>query len=116
MAEGEGVQVEDEVTAFLKMLDEVYAVFGLQYSLALSTRPEGYLGELALWDQAEKALEDALNKTGAPPFYPQKKRCAPLPPSTRPVCPSVYPHLDLSRQGKHGHCAPIAAPSAAHPS
>jgi threonyl-tRNA synthetase len=58
-------QVEAEVTQFLRMLGEVYDVFGLQYSLALSTRPEGYLGELPQWEQAEKALEDALNKTGA---------------------------------------------------
>lgn len=34
----------DEVKAFLKMLDEVYGVFGLDYTMALSTRPEGYLG------------------------------------------------------------------------
>lgn len=34
-----------EVTSFLKMLDEVYGVFGLDYTMALSTRPESYLGE-----------------------------------------------------------------------
>jgi hypothetical protein len=34
-----------EVTSFLKMLDEVYAIFGLDYTMALSTRPESYLGE-----------------------------------------------------------------------
>ena len=58
------LQVEAEVTSFLKMLDEVYAIFGLEYSMALSTRPEGYLGEVPLWDQAEAALTDALKKTG----------------------------------------------------
>jgi threonyl-tRNA synthetase len=57
-------QVGAEISAFLKMLGEVYAVFGLDYKMALSTRPEGYLGELEVWDQAEKALEDALNTTG----------------------------------------------------
>lgn len=57
-------QVEAEVTSFLRMLDEVYGTFGLTYSMALSTRPEGYLGELEVWDKAEKALEEALNKTG----------------------------------------------------
>ena len=46
------------------MLDEVYTVFGLEYKMALSTRPEGYLGELSLWDQAEGALEQALNDAG----------------------------------------------------
>lgn len=34
-----------EVTSFLKMLNEVYGIFGLDYTMALSTRPEGYLGE-----------------------------------------------------------------------
>jgi hypothetical protein len=59
------VKVEYEVTQFLKMLDEVYQIFGLEYTMALSTRPEGYLGELELWNKAEKGLEDALNKVGA---------------------------------------------------
>jgi len=57
-------QVRQEITSFLKMLDEVYTVFGLEYKMALSTRPEGYLGELSLWDQAEGALEQALNDAG----------------------------------------------------
>eukprot|EP00892_Ulva_mutabilis_P000666 jgi/Ulvmu1/105/UM001_0109.1 len=56
--------VKGEVSSFLKMLGEVYEVFGLEYSLALSTRPEGYLGELELWDKAEKALEESLNECG----------------------------------------------------
>eukprot|EP00878_Enallax_costatus_P019740 GHUV01020834.1.p1 GENE.GHUV01020834.1~~GHUV01020834.1.p1 ORF type:complete len:437 (+),score=132.50 GHUV01020834.1:306-1616(+) len=57
-------QVMGEVTSFLKMLNEVYAIFGLDYTMALSTRPEGYLGELELWNKAEAALEEALNSTG----------------------------------------------------
>lgn len=48
----------------LDMLAEVYKVFGLTYKLALSTRPESYLGELDQWDAAESALTDALNRTG----------------------------------------------------
>lgn len=57
-------QVQEEVQNYLEFMDEIYAIFGLDYEMALSTRPEGYLGELALWDQAEKALEDALNASG----------------------------------------------------
>ncbi len=57
-------QVRGEVIAFLRMMGEVYNVFGLEYKMALSTRPEGYLGELDLWDKAEKALQDALDSTG----------------------------------------------------
>ena len=57
-------QVLKEVSSVLAMLAEVYKVFGLTYKLALSTRPEGYLGTLEQWDAAEAALTDALNKTG----------------------------------------------------
>ena len=48
----------------LDMLAEVYKVFGLTYKLALSTRPESYLGKLDQWDAAESALTEALNRTG----------------------------------------------------
>jgi hypothetical protein len=57
--------VKGEISSFLKMLGEVYQVFGLDYSLALSTRPEGYLGEIELWNQAEAALKESLNDSGA---------------------------------------------------
>ncbi|KAL4854376.1 Threonine--tRNA ligase [Chlorella vulgaris] len=57
-------QVKAEISAYLKMMGEVYDIFGLDYKMALSTRPEGYLGELELWNQAEQALEEALNATG----------------------------------------------------
>jgi threonyl-tRNA synthetase len=48
------------------MLDEVYGILGLSYSMALSTRPESYLGELEQWEKAEAALTEALNNTGKP--------------------------------------------------
>lgn len=57
-------QVKQEIGTFLQMLSEVYGIFGLDYTLKLSTRPEKYLGELSQWDDAERALEDALNATG----------------------------------------------------
>lgn len=59
------MQVKSEIVGFLRMLGEVYAIFGLDYSLALSTRPEGYLGELELWDKAEAALKESLDDSGA---------------------------------------------------
>lgn len=54
----------EEVQKVLRMLDEVYAVFGLSYTAALSTRPDSFLGEAAVWDQAEAALRDALDAVG----------------------------------------------------
>lgn len=57
-------QIEDEIALALKIIDEVYNVFGFQYSVELSTRPYDYMGELSLWDQAEEALENVLKNLG----------------------------------------------------
>ena len=57
-------QIEDEITLALKIIDHVYKVFGFDYEIELSTRPDDYMGELALWDQAEQALENVLNGLG----------------------------------------------------
>ncbi|CAG9465379.1 unnamed protein product [Pedinophyceae sp. YPF-701] len=57
-------QVMDEVLAYVRMLEEAYDTFGLDFELNLSTRPEGFLGDPALWDKAEDALTQALNATG----------------------------------------------------
>lgn len=46
------------------MLKVVYDTFGLTYKMALSTRPEEKLGDDAMWDQAEGALQGALDETG----------------------------------------------------
>lgn len=57
-------QVEDEVFELINLAELLYSTFGFKYSLELSTRPENYMGELAEWDMAEKALKAALNKRG----------------------------------------------------
>lgn len=57
-------QISSEIKGALDFLDSVYKVFGFKYSLKLSTRPEKYLGEISVWDQAEKQLEQALNESG----------------------------------------------------
>lgn len=57
-------QIEDEIALALKIIDEVYSVFGFAYTIELSTRPDDYMGDLALWDQAEAALENVLNNLG----------------------------------------------------
>lgn len=59
-------QVEAEVASLFEMLAEVYALFKLEYTFSLSTRPESFMGEAAVWDQAEAALKAALDKTGRP--------------------------------------------------
>ena len=55
-------QLQDEVSAFIDLVYEVYEDFGFtDIQVALSTRPEQRVGEDASWDKAEKALELALD-------------------------------------------------------
>lgn len=59
-------QIKDEMIGALDFLRSVYEVFGFTFQLVLSTRPEKYLGDIAMWDEAEKALEESLNLFGLP--------------------------------------------------
>eukprot|EP00164_Ancoracysta_twista_P005538 GFYU01007596.1.p1 GENE.GFYU01007596.1~~GFYU01007596.1.p1 ORF type:complete len:734 (-),score=272.81 GFYU01007596.1:489-2657(-) len=63
-------QVFDEVNGVLDMFTHIYGIFGMKFELALSTRPEKYLGDISIWDKAEADLTNALNsfkdKTGHP--------------------------------------------------
>lgn len=55
-----------EILGVLDFLDHIYGVFGFKFELELSTRPVDKLGDDAMWDQAEAALAEALNKFGKP--------------------------------------------------
>ncbi|MDT8878083.1 threonine--tRNA ligase [Halomonas saccharevitans] len=58
-------QIQAEAEAFIALTLQVYKELGFDdVELKLSTRPEGYMGEPALWDRAEAGLEAALNATG----------------------------------------------------
>ena len=58
-------QIESEVIKLINFIDRIYSIFGLTYSIELSTRPEEkYIGELEIWNKSEKALEDACHKAG----------------------------------------------------
>ena len=58
-------QIESEVIRLINFIDRIYSIFGLTYSIELSTRPEEkYIGELEIWNKSEKALEDACHKAG----------------------------------------------------
>ncbi|WP_304976583.1 threonine--tRNA ligase, partial [Dubosiella newyorkensis] len=54
-----------EVKNVLSLIDKMYGVFGLEYSIELSTRPEsGYIGTEEIWDASEKALANACVHAG----------------------------------------------------
>ncbi|MBT3347143.1 MAG: threonine--tRNA ligase [Thiotrichales bacterium] len=57
-------QIQQEVAAFMELLFEVYRDFGFnEVIIKLSTRPEQRVGSDDVWDQAEEALETALNRS-----------------------------------------------------
>ena len=59
--------IQAEVSEFIQLVNKVYNDFGFQeVLLKLSTRPEKRVGSDEIWDEAEKALEIALNETGKP--------------------------------------------------
>jgi len=57
--------IVNEVKELIRLYEYMYSVFGLEYNIELSTRPkEKFIGEIATWDKAEKALADALESIG----------------------------------------------------
>lgn len=59
-------QIREEIKGALDFLRHIYTVFGFTFNLCLSTRPEKYLGDIEVWNQAEKALEESLDEFGEP--------------------------------------------------
>ncbi len=58
-------QIESEVVRLINFIDRIYSIFGLSYSIELSTRPEEkYIGDIEVWNRSEKALEDACHAAG----------------------------------------------------
>ncbi len=58
-------QIESEISSIIKLYDEIYNVFGLDYKIELSTRPEeGYIGDINIWNKSEAILKDVCEKTG----------------------------------------------------
>lgn len=58
-------QIEDEIIRLINFIDRVYKIFNLPYEIELSTRPEAkYIGDIEIWNHAEKALKEACEKAG----------------------------------------------------
>jgi len=60
-------QIEEEIAAIFDFMKHIYGIFGFEFHLELSTRPDKYLGKIETWDFAEESLKNALEK-----FYPGK--------------------------------------------
>jgi len=53
-------QLEQEIINIINLIDKFYKIFGFEYHIELSTRPEKRIGDDKLWDKAEKTLENVL--------------------------------------------------------
>lgn len=59
-------QIEEEIARVIALIGQVYGVFGFSYQVELSTRPEDSMGSPELWEAAENALRNVLEKEGLP--------------------------------------------------
>lgn len=58
-------QIEEEIIRLINFIDRIYKIFNLPYEIELSTRPEDkYIGDIEVWNHAEKALKEACEKAG----------------------------------------------------
>ena len=58
-------QVQDEIIGVVNLIDRFYSkLFGFEYEIELSTKPEKAIGTQEIWDMAESALAGALDKLG----------------------------------------------------
>ncbi len=59
-------QITDEIKGVVRIIDEVYSLFGFKYYVELSTRPEDSMGSDEDWDRATNALKKALEELKLP--------------------------------------------------
>jgi len=59
-------QVEDEILGVINLVDYFYKIFGFEYFVELSTRPENSMGSDEDWELATNALISALNRVNLP--------------------------------------------------
>lgn len=59
-------QIGSEIRRLLRLFGYVYKVFGLPYSIELSTRPDVFVGKISTWDKAEAELKECLEENGIP--------------------------------------------------
>ena len=57
-------QITDEIKGVVRLIDEVYELFGFNYNIELSTRPEDSMGSDEDWEMATNGLKKALDELG----------------------------------------------------
>jgi threonyl-tRNA synthetase len=57
-------QIKDEIKGVVHLIDQVYSLFGFEYHVELSTRPEDSMGSDEDWEMATNGLKSALDELG----------------------------------------------------
>ncbi|MBY0405701.1 MAG: threonine--tRNA ligase, partial [Cyanobacteria bacterium] len=57
-------QITNEIREVIRFVDDMLQLFGMTFEVELSTRPEKFVGELSIWDEAEAALKKSLDEYG----------------------------------------------------
>ena len=57
-------QMEEEIQNVVRLFDEVYNVFGLKYTVELSTMPEDHIGTVEEWEANQEILKKAITGMG----------------------------------------------------
>ena len=54
-------QIGSEIKDIIEIAKYLYGIFGLDFELTLSTRPDDYMGDIELWNKAEDNLRNVLD-------------------------------------------------------
>jgi threonyl-tRNA synthetase len=57
-------QIKEETAKIIDLIDRLYQVFGFDYHVELSTRPEKAMGSPEMWETATRALQEVLLERG----------------------------------------------------
>lgn len=57
-------QIRSEVVSIVQFAQKIMSVFGFSYEMEISTRPEKFIGDEAVWEISTQALQDALQACG----------------------------------------------------
>ncbi|MGI6717379.1 MAG: threonine--tRNA ligase [Eubacteriales bacterium] len=55
-------QITEQIKGVIRIIDEIYTLFGFKYHVELSTMPEDHMGDVADWDMATEGLRKALEE------------------------------------------------------
>ncbi len=61
-------QLNDEIKSIIDFVSEVMGIFGFEFEVEISTRPQNSIGSDADWERATAALTQALEEKGLPYF------------------------------------------------